>query len=76
MMRREVDLIRDSLYSTYTRDNAVAEFFFSSFKKERIKKRTYKTRDLARADIFEYIEMFYNQTRRHSHISRCQPRGV
>jgi putative transposase len=36
-------------------DNAVAESFFSSLKKERIKKRIYKTRELARADIFDYI---------------------
>lgn len=54
-------------------DNAVAESFFSSLKKERIKKRIYKTRDLARADIFDYIEMFYNQTRRHSHIDGVRP---
>lgn len=39
-------------------DNAVAESFFSSLKKERIKKRIYKTREMARADIFDYIEMF------------------
>lgn len=45
-------------------DNAVAESFFSSLKKERIKKRIYKTREMARADVFDYIEMFYNQTRR------------
>lgn len=54
-------------------DNAVAESFFSSLKKERIKKRIYKTRDLARADIFEYIEMFYNSTRRHSHLGGVSP---
>ena len=54
-------------------DNAVAESFFSSLKKERIKKRIYKTRDMARADIFDYIEMFYNQTRRHSHIGGVSP---
>jgi putative transposase len=47
--------------------NAVAESFFSSLKKERVRKR-YKTRDLARADIFDYIETFYNRTRRHSHL--------
>jgi putative transposase len=35
-------------------DNAVAESFFSSLKKERIRKRIYKTRDLARADVFDY----------------------
>lgn len=42
-------------------DNAVAESFFSSLKKERIRKRIYKTRDMARADIFDYIEVFYNR---------------
>ncbi|WP_288427020.1 IS3 family transposase, partial [uncultured Pantoea sp.] len=42
-----------------------AESFFSSLKKERIRKRIYKTRDLARADIFGYIEVFYNRARRH-----------
>ncbi len=36
-------------------DNAVAESFFSSLKKERIRKQVYRTRDLAKADIFEYI---------------------
>lgn len=54
-------------------DNAVAESFFSSLKKERIKKRIYKTRDLARADIFDYIESFYNRTRRHSHLGGISP---
>lgn len=54
-------------------DNAVAESFFSSLKKEQIKKRIYKTRDLARADIFNYIEMFYNQQRRHSHLGGVSP---
>ena len=54
-------------------DNAVAESFFSSLKKERIKKRIYKTRDLARADVFDYIEMFYNRTRRHSHLGGVSP---
>lgn len=54
-------------------DNAVAESFFSSLKKERIKKRVYKTRDMAKADVFDYIEMFYNQTRRHSHLGGVSP---
>ncbi|MFZ0467878.1 MAG: IS3 family transposase [Thiogranum sp.] len=54
-------------------DNAVAESFFSSLKKERIKKRIYKTRDLARADVFDYIESFYNRTRRHSHLGGVSP---
>jgi len=54
-------------------DNAVAESFFSSLKKERIKKRVYKTRDLARADVFNYIEMFYNPTRHHTHLDGISP---
>lgn len=54
-------------------DNAVAESFFSSLKKERIRKRVYKTRDLARADIFDYIEAFYNRNRRHSHLGGISP---
>jgi putative transposase len=54
-------------------DNAVAESFFSSLKKERIRKRIYKTRDLAKADVFDYIEVFYNRTRRHSHLGGVSP---
>ena len=54
-------------------DNAVAESFFSSLKKERIKKRIYKTPEMARADIFDYIEMFYNPTRRYSYLNGMSP---
>lgn len=54
-------------------DNAVVESFFSSLKKERIKKRIYKTRDLAKADIHDYIESFYNPRRRHAHIGGVSP---
>ena len=54
-------------------DNAVAESFFSSLKKERIRKRIYKTRDLARADLFDYNEVFYNRTQRHSHLGGVSP---
>jgi len=54
-------------------DNAVAESFFSSLKKERIKKRIYPTREIATAEIYEYIELFYNRTRRHSHLSGVSP---
>ena len=54
-------------------DNAVAESFFSSIKKERIRKKVYRTRQLAKTDIFEYIEMFYNRTRRHSHLGGVSP---
>jgi putative transposase len=54
-------------------DNAVAESFFSSLKKECIKKRIYKNREIAHADISEYIESFYNRTRRHSHLGGVSP---
>jgi putative transposase len=54
-------------------DNAVAESFFSSLKKERIKKRIYTTREKATTEIAEYIDMFYNRTRRHSHLSGVSP---
>ena len=54
-------------------DNAVAESFFSSLKKERIRKRIYKTREMARSDIFDYIEVFYNRSRRHSHLGGISP---
>ncbi len=54
-------------------NNAVAESFFGSLKKERIKKRIYKTRELARADVFDYIEVFYNRNRRHSHLGGVSP---
>ena len=54
-------------------DNAVAKSFFSSVKKERIKKRIYKTREMANAEIYDYIEMFYNRTRRHSPLRGVRP---
>jgi len=54
-------------------DNAVAESFFSSLKKERIKKHIYKNRELAHADISDYIESFYNRTRRHSYLGGVSP---
>jgi putative transposase len=54
-------------------DNAVAESFFSSLKKERIKKRIYKHRELANADIYDYIESFYNPSRRHKHLGGVSP---
>ena len=51
----------------------MAESFFSSLKQERIRKRIYKTRELARADIFDSIEVFYHRTRRHSHLGGVSP---
>jgi putative transposase len=54
-------------------DNAVAESFFSSLKKERIRRRIYPSREEARADVFDYIEVFYNRNRRHSHLGQVSP---
>ena len=54
-------------------DNAVAESFFGSLKKERIKKHIYKNRELALSDVAEYIDTFYNRTRRHSHLGGLSP---
>lgn len=54
-------------------DNAVAESFFSSLKKERIRNKVYLSRGQARADIFDYIEVFYNRKRRHSTLGMMSP---
>lgn len=54
-------------------DNAVMESFFSSLKTERTARKTYRTRDHARADVFDYIERFYNRERRHSTIGYLSP---
>ncbi|HDS9724438.1 TPA: IS3 family transposase [Enterobacter bugandensis] len=54
-------------------DNAVAESFFQLLKRERIKKRIYGTREEARSDIFDYIEMFYNSKRRHGSSNQMSP---
>ena len=54
-------------------DNAAMESFFSSLKTERTGHKTYRTRDQARADVFDYIERFYNPKRRHSTIGYVSP---
>jgi putative transposase len=54
-------------------DNAAMESLFSSLKTERVGRKTYRTRDEARADVFDYIERFYNPKRRHSTIGYLSP---
>ena len=54
-------------------DNAAMESFFSSLKTERIGRKVYRSRDQARADVFDYIERFYNPVRRHSTIGYLSP---
>ena len=54
-------------------DNAVAESFFQLLKRERVKRKVYSSREDARMDIFEYIEMFYNVKRRHGSNNQLSP---
>lgn len=51
----------------------MAEAFFGSLKKELIKKQIYKSRGVATAAIADYIETFYNRSRRHSHLGGISP---
>jgi putative transposase len=52
-------------------DNAVAESFFQLLKRERIRRKIYSTRQ--DADVFDYIEMFYNPKRRHGFNKQLSP---
>ena len=54
-------------------DNAVAESFFQLLKRERIRRRIYLTREAARQDVFDYIEMFYNPKRKHTNNGMLSP---
>ena len=54
-------------------DNAVAESFFNLLKRERIRRRVYKTRVEPRRDVFDYIEMFYNPKRKHARNGMLSP---
>jgi len=54
-------------------DNAAMESFFHTLKTELVHHRDYQTRWEAKADIFEYIEVFYNRSRRHSALGYLTP---
>ena len=54
-------------------DNAVAESFFQLLKRERVRRHVYATREEARSDVFDYIEMFYNTRRRHGFNNQLSP---
>lgn len=54
-------------------DNAPTESFFNSLKNERVHGARYATRAEATADIFEYIEVFYNRKRQHSTLGYVSP---
>ena len=57
-------------------DNAAMESFFSSLKTERTARKVYRSRNEAKADVFDYIERFYNPKRRHSTIGYSEPYRV
>jgi putative transposase len=54
-------------------DNSAMESFFSSLKTERTARTVYRSREQARSDVFDYIERFYNPTRRHSTLGYVSP---
>ncbi len=54
-------------------DNAAVESFFGLLKRERVNRVRYTTRDEARADVFDYIEVFYNRKRRHGYLGNISP---
>jgi transposase InsO family protein len=54
-------------------DNAPSESFCNSLKNERVHGTSYATRADAQADLFEYIEVFYNRSRRHSTLGYRSP---
>lgn len=54
-------------------DNSVMEAFFSTLKTERTARQHYRTRNAARADVFDFIERWYNPTRRHSTLGNVSP---
>ena len=54
-------------------DNAATESFFASLKAERVARKTYRTRDQAKADVFDYVERWYNPQRRHSTLGYLSP---
>lgn len=55
------------------RDNLAMESFFSSMKPEQTARKVYRSRQHARADVFDYIERFYKPTRRHSTLGYISP---
>lgn len=54
-------------------DNAVVESFFNLLKRERICRRVYRSREDARRDVFDDIEMFYNAKRKHARNAKLSP---
>mmetsp|Transcript_22040 Transcript_22040/g.10427 ORF Transcript_22040/g.10427 Transcript_22040/m.10427 type:complete len:162 (+) Transcript_22040:608-1093(+) len=73
-MLKENDMISSMSGKGDCWDNSVAESFFGSLKTECVFDTTYSTREEARLDIVDYIEMFYNNKRRHSYLGYLSPK--
>ena len=71
LLKHGIDCSMSARGSCY--DNAVVESFFASLKRERTKRKTYQSREEARADVFDYIECFYNRKRRHGYLDYISP---
>jgi putative transposase len=70
---KTIDLVANMSRRGNCHDNAVAESFFPLLKRERIKQKIYITRQDARGDVSDYIEMFYNSKRRHGFNNQLSP---
>jgi len=71
-------LVCNNIYSSMSRkgncwDNAVSESFFGTLKNEQVSWQKYSNQDIARLDIIDYIEMFYNSHRLHSTLGYMNP---
>ncbi len=73
-MLRKNDMVSSMSRKGNCWDNSVAESFFGSLKTERVFDSMYSTREEARRDIVDYIEMFYNSKRRHSYLGSLSPK--
>ncbi len=70
---REFGLIPSMSRKGNCYDNAPMESFWGTLKNELVHHRRYETREQARRELTEYIELFYNRQRRHSRLGNCSP---
>ena len=70
---KEHDLVPSMSRRGNCHDNAVAESLFAILKKRVTRKKIFSTRDEAKTEIFNFIEMFYNPKKRHSHTGGVSP---
>ena len=73
ILMKEHNLVHSMSRAGNCHDNAVAESFFATIKRQIIKRKIYSTRNDAKAEIFNFIEMFYNLIKRHSHTGGVSP---